>query len=269
MDADGTGLTNLTNNPARNVEPVWSPDGSKIAFVRHGQIYIMDTDGAAAFSGDGGPASRARLNDPYGVAVDASGNFFIADTENNRIRRVDGATGIITTVAGDGTAGFSGDGGAAASASLNRPFGAALDALGNLFIAAFGNHRIRKVDLATGIITTVAGDGITGFNGDGGPAADASLEGPPGVAVDELGNLLIADSGNHRIRKVDVATGIITTVAGNGTAGFSGDSGPADQCQPLRAPRRVSGCLGQPLYRRSEEMAESEKWTSPLGSSPP
>jgi len=185
------------------------------------------------YSGDGGPATEALLNQPTGVAVDASGNLYIADANNNRIRRVD-INGIITTVAGSGptgwqNGGYSGDGGSAIGARLSYPTGVAVDVAGNLYIADTNNNRIRKVD-ASGIITTVAGNGTAGSNGDGGPATEAQLNWPRGVAVDVPGNLYIADCRNHRIRKVG-ASGIITTVAGNGTAGSNGDGGPATQAQ--------------------------------------
>ena len=210
------------------------------------------------YSGDGGAATNAGLNGPTGLALDASGNLFIADSGNNRIRKVD-AKGVITTVAGNGavtniqyngqTQGYySGDGGAATNASLYSPSGVVVDDSGNLFIADTGNNRIRKVG-AKGVITTVAGNGnaipdINGnygpedgyYSGDGGAATNAVLNGPAGVAVDASGNLFIADSGNNRIRKVD-ANGVITTVAGNstvtniqyyGSAGsYSGDGGAA------------------------------------------
>src|SRR5207245_494427 len=139
---------------------------------------------------------------PSGVALDASGNLYIADQNNSRIRKVDAATGIITTVAGNGIPDFAGDGGAATSASLNYPTGVALDASGNLYIADETNHRIRKVAAATGIITTVAGNGDATFAGDGGAATSASLSSPTGVALDASGNLYIADYSNQRIRKV-------------------------------------------------------------------
>ena len=158
----------------------------------------------------------AWLRSPSGVAVDGAGNLFIADTDNHRIRKVDSA-GVITTVAGTGKWGFSGDGGPAVNAMLGVPEGVAVDGAGNLFIADRGNNRIRKVD-ASGTITTIAGSGETGFfgggfSGDGGPAVNAMLGVPEGVAVDGAGNLFIADKGNDRIRKVDAA-GVITTVAG-------------------------------------------------------
>jgi sugar lactone lactonase YvrE len=157
--------------------------------------------------------------------------LFIADTYNNRVRRVDAVTGIITTVAGNGTMGFSGDGDLATSARVGRPTGVAVDTAGNLFIVERGRHVIRRVDAATGIITTVASkewlDLVAGFGGDGGPATNARLKSPRRVAVGRAGNLFIVDSGNQRVRRVDAATGIITTVAGNGTDDFEGDGGPA------------------------------------------
>ncbi|MEE8062232.1 MAG: HYR domain-containing protein, partial [Gemmatimonadales bacterium] len=170
------------------------------------------------------PATQANLFSPTGVAVDASGNFYLAAQGLHRVFKVD-INGTLTVVAGNGTRGFSGDGGPATTAALNSPFGVAVDAAGNLFIADVINNRIRKVD-TSGIITTVAGNGTVGFSGDGGPATTAALAFPSGVAVDAAGNLFIADQINQRIRKVDTS-GIITTVAGNGTLGFSGDGGPA------------------------------------------
>jgi sugar lactone lactonase YvrE len=155
------------------------------------------------------------------VAVDSVGNVYIADLGNKRIRKVSGGT--ITTIAGNGAAGFSGDGGPATSASLSAPYGVALDSTGSLYTADNDNNRIRKV--SGGTITTVAGNGNLGFSGDGGPATSASLAQPEGLAVDSSGNLYIADTRNHRIRKL--SGGTITTIAGNGTPGFSGDGGPA------------------------------------------
>ena len=195
-----------------------------------GVITTAAGNGVYGFSGDGGQATSAQLKSPYGVAVDASGNLYIADHFNDRIRKV-GADGVITTVAGNGDVGngFNGDGGQATSAQLRGPWGVAVDASGNLYITETLFHRIRKVR-ADGVITTVAGNGASGFSGDGGQATSAQLSEPLGVAVDASGNLYFADTNNHRIRKVR-ADGVITTVAGNGAYGFSGDGGQATSAQ--------------------------------------
>ena len=173
---------------------------------------------------DGIPAKDAPLGEPRGLAFDSSGNLYISDAGAHRILRVDG-TGVMTTVAGTGLQGFSGDGGPATNAALYRPSGIAFDSQGNLFISDSWNNRIRKIDRA-GIITTVAGTGDWEFAGDGGPAASASLVRPHSIALDDGGNLYVSDSWNNRIRKIDRA-GIITTVAGTGASGFSGDGGLA------------------------------------------
>ncbi len=198
------------------------------AVTAAGVISTLAGIGTAGFSGDGGQAAAAQLNFPSGVAVDSTGNIFIADLNNSRIRKVTTA-GVISTVAGTGSQGFSGDGGPATAAQLNFPIGLAVDSLGNLYIADQANNRIRKVT-AFGVITTVAGNGTAGFSGDGGLATSAQLNSPAGVAVTPSGNLYIADRGNNRIRKV-TTFGVITTVAGNGTAGFSGDGGKATAAQ--------------------------------------
>jgi len=192
--------------------------------AQSGGSYLITTvagTGSQGFSCDNGLANFAQLNDPYGVAVDSAGNLYIADQENNCIRKV--ADGVIATVAGNGTRGFSGDGGPATGAQLWVPQGVTVDSAGNLYISDMDNHRIRRV--SNGVITTVAGNGTAGFSGDGGPATSAQLQYPQGIAVDYAGNLYIADTGNRRIRKV--SKGVITTVAGNGWPGYSGDNGPA------------------------------------------
>src|ERR1039457_4699443 len=193
---------------------------------------ISTVAGGAALpgsSGDGGPATSAGLFGPAGIAVDSSGNLYIADPSVGRVRKVD-TSGNISTVAGSGTVGYSGDGGPAASAQILPPIGLAVDAKGNLYIAESGAGvpHVRKVD-ASGIITTFAGSGSsTGFSGDGGPAINAQLNTLAGLAVDKAGNLYIADAGNYRLRKVDTS-GIITTVAGTGQIdlGGTGDGGAA------------------------------------------
>jgi sugar lactone lactonase YvrE len=194
-----------------------------------GQLITVAGTGTAGYSGDGGPATGAELNSPTGVVVDKAGDLFIADANNNVVREVN-TSGIITTVAGNGTPGYSGDGGPATSAKLHSPQGVAVDGIGDLFIVDFANHRIREVVKATGVITTVAGKGTGGYSGDGGPATSAELLFPTGVVVDAVGDLFIADSGNSVIREVNTS-GIITTVAGKSTYGYSGDNGPATSAQ--------------------------------------
>lgn len=190
----------------------------------NGIITTVAGSGAGGYAGENVPATDASLWSPYGVAVDALGNFFIADEDNDRIRKVD-TNGIITTVAGNGSIGYSGDGGQATNANVGYPADVAVDASGNIFIAQQFNYVIREVQ-TNGIIFTVAGNGNQGFSGDGGAATNASLAGPTGVAVDVFGNIFIADEANSRVRKVGV-NGIITTVAGNGNTTDSGDGGQA------------------------------------------
>jgi trimeric autotransporter adhesin len=197
-----------------------------------GVITTVAGTGVAGYSGDGGPATSAEVNFTHGVAVDASGDLFIADSDNERIRRVDATTGIITTVAGNGTAGFSGDGGLATNAELSYPRCVTLDRQGDLYICDRNNYRLRRVDAKTGIITTVAGNGTSGFSGDGGPATDAEISTLSQAAVDASGNVFFTDTDNQRVRRLDAFNGFIDTVAGSGPAGntistFSGDGGPA------------------------------------------
>ena len=177
--------------------------------------YLVGAAVPKRYGGDGGPATEAMLNFPTAVAVDAQGHLYIADTMNHRVRRVDAKTGIITTIAGTGQARFSGDGGPADHAALNEPAALAVDTQGQLYIADQSNNRVRSVDLKTGMIRTVAGMGSAAYDGDGKPAAEASLAGPSGLAVAD-GTLYIADTFNGRIRSVDLATGMIATVAGDG-----------------------------------------------------
>ena len=237
-------------------------------------IETLAGTGTAGFSGDGGLATLAQLNSPASVAVDASGNIYVADHINSRIRLIT-PSGVIRTVAGNGTAGFGGDGGNATDAQLNFPSLVVPDAFGNLYIADLENHRVRKVSPG-GVITTIAGTGVLGFSGDGGPATLAQFYFPTSVAVDGAGNVYVADEGNHRIRKILpggtiqtvaalnaapegitlnsdgdlyisagkqifklLAGGGLAVIAGTGVEGFEGDEGPATSAQ-LYSPRGIS-----------------------------
>jgi sugar lactone lactonase YvrE len=199
-----------------------------------GDILTIAGTGQPGFAGDGGPAINAQIKFPTEVICDSNGNLFIADTDNNRVRRIS-PSGIITTVAGNGNIGSGGDGGAATSAPLYAPRGLAVDAQGNLYISEFSGNRVRKV--ANGIITTVAGNGNWGSSGDGGPATAAALANPSGVAVDTAGNIFIADFNNSKLRRVGT-DGKIITIAGDGYQGFVGDGGQA-QGSRLKLPYRV------------------------------
>ncbi len=194
-----------------------------------GIITTIAGTGTSGYSGDGGPAVAAKLSTIAGIAVDRLGNVYLADQDNHRIRRID-AAGIITTIAGTGTGAFGGDGGAATAAQLNQPNGVGFDGAGNLYISDRANYRIRRVDADTGVITTFAGDGTLGSGGDGGDAVDAQFNFPRALAFDAQGALYVADLHGHRIRRID-SSGTITTIAGTGTAGFSGDNGPATGAQ--------------------------------------
>jgi len=188
-------------------------------------IQTLAGTGAAGYSGDGGPAVDASLNRPSTVAAAPTGGFYIADTSNHRIRRVDGG-GAIETVAGTGQAGFSGDGGRATEADLDSPHGLLVDAGGTVLFCDTRNNRVRAIDEEGGI-RTVVGTGQAGYSGDGGAATEAALNRPHDIAMDASGGLLIADTNNHRIRRV--VDGIIQTVVGNGVAGYSGDGGDATE----------------------------------------
>lgn len=199
--------------------------GSRVRAVDFsGIIRTVAGDGEYGYAGDNAAAATARLNKPAGVAFDRAGLLYIADTINNRVRRVN-ADGSMSTFAGSGVRGYYGDGGNARQAHLSLPQGLAFDLLGNLYIADAGNNAIRKVT-PQGVISTIAGSGLKGFGGDNGPALQAALNGPSAVAVDGLGALYIADRFNHRIRRV-ASDGIMVTIAGNGMGGFDGDGGAA------------------------------------------
>lgn len=201
-----------------------------------GIISTVAGDGTIGSGGDGGSATSAQLNYPPSICVDASGNIYISDQANNRIRKVN-TSGIISTIAGTGVAGFSGDGGLATSAQINYPYGITVDASGNIFFADFSNARVRKIN-TSGIITTIAGTGVTGNSGDGGPATSAQIWAPTGITVDALGNVYFTDQSNHLLKKINTS-GIINTIAGTNTSGYTGDGGPATTAK-LNFPRGVA-----------------------------
>jgi DNA-binding beta-propeller fold protein YncE len=196
--------------------------------AKTGVITTVAGDGTKGFSGDGGPATRARMDEPYGIVLDRAGNLFVADRLNRRVRRVDAGSGVMTTVAGDGSKAFSGDGDPGDRAGLVEPNSLALDPEGRrLFIADVADHRVRLVDLTTGVITTFAGTGKGQHSGDGGPAQSASIFGPRAVEVGQDGTVYILERQGNTLRAVDPRTGVITTRAGTGAKGNSGDGGPA------------------------------------------
>ena len=219
----------------------------KVALDRHANIYVGEVDGyrirridarsgiittiagtgVRGFSGDGAAATAAKITRPFGLVIDGDGHLYFTDTEVNRVRRIDARTGIITTVAGTGRYEFGGDGGPATAASLARPHVLAIDKDGNLIIGDTFNQRIRRVDRATGIITTIAGAGYRGTSGDNGPATAATFVYFGGLAYDTDGNLLVSGVGDHRVRWIDARTGVITPFAGTGRWESSGDGGPA------------------------------------------
>ena len=228
---------------------LFAPEG--ICIDKNGDIYISDGlnyrlrkinvstgiistiagNGLDGYVGDNGLATEAQIGMPVGICVDNSLNIYFADALNHVVRKIDGNTGIITTIAGKGYSFYSGDGGPANQATLNNPSGLELDRNGDLIIMDTHNFAVRKVIMSSGIISTLAGNGTPGFSGDGGLATDAILSSVTNLCIDAQNNLYISDQGNGAIRKIDVSTGIISRVAGTGTPGFSGDGGPALDAQ--------------------------------------
>jgi hypothetical protein len=204
-----------------------------------GMIITVAGTGKEGYSGDGGPATQAQLNSPYGIALDMANNLYIVDRLNACIRMVEATTGIIRTIAGTGQPGYSGDGGPAPQAQLQEPNDIVLDGQGRAFIADVRGHRVRVVDLASGIITTFAGTGEAGSTGDGGPANRAALLGPRALAFGSTGDLYICLRNDHKVRKVDIRTGTIRTIAGTGEQGYTGDHGPALQAT-FNGPKEIA-----------------------------
>ncbi len=218
---------------------VYIDNSNNIYFSEDGNYTIRKIDashtistiagtGLLGFSGDGGPATAAQINHAGQIITDAVGNIYFTDSYNNRVRKINTA-GVISTIAGNGTPGFAGDGAQATAAKLFNPLGIAIDRYGNLYISDFSNNRVRKIN-TSGIITTFAGNGTSGYSGDGGAAISASLHNPNSIAIDTSGNIYVTDNANHCIRKINTS-GIISTYAGNGVGGFSGDGGPATSAQ--------------------------------------
>jgi DNA-binding beta-propeller fold protein YncE len=203
--------------------------------------------GSPGFSGDGGPATQAEINNPYGLVIGPDGALYFCEIGNHRVRRLDLKTKRISTVAGTGKKGYAGDGGPALSADLNEPYEVRFDRAGNLYFAEMQNHVVRKVDANTQVISTVAGTGVAGFAGDGGPASQAQLRQPHSIAFDQQGRLLICDIGNLRIRRVDLKTGIIETWAGTGEKKPTPDGAPISGT-PLNGPRAITADPEGNLY---------------------
>jgi streptogramin lyase len=207
------------------------------ASLNGAEIRTIAGNGKPGAGGDGGPAVEAQVNEPFGLCRGPDGALYFCDTNNHRVRKID-ARGIITTVAGDGSKGYAGDGDAAVLAKMNEPYEVRFDANGFLYIVERLNHVVRRVDCRTGLIATVAGTGQEGFSGDGGPATSAQFKQPHSIALDREGNLYTCDIGNNRIRKVDMKTGIIFTFAGTGEkkAVLDGDQFAKS---PLNGPRAI------------------------------
>jgi sugar lactone lactonase YvrE len=210
-------------------------------------IVTIAGTGAPGFSGDGGPGVEAQIDNPYGLVTGPDGALYFCEIGNHRVRRLDLKTGVISTAAGNGQKGYAGDGGPALAASLNEPYEVRFDAAGNMFFAEMQNHVVRRVDARTRLISTVAGTGVAGFSGDGGPAAKAELRQPHSIAFDHQGRLLICDIGNHRIRRVDLNTGVIETWAGTGERKPTPDGAPIAGT-PLNGPRAITSTPAGDLY---------------------
>ncbi len=224
------------------------------------EIRTLAGNGKPGAGGDGGPAVEAQVNEPFGLCRGPDGALYFCDTNNHRVRKID-AKGIITTVAGDGTKGYAGDGDSAVAAKLNEPYEVRFDANGFLYIVERLNHVVRRVDCRTGLIATVAGTGQEGFSGDGGPATSAQFKQPHSIALDREGNLYICDIANQRIRKVDMKTGLIFTFAGTGEKKPVVDGSRLRHLAAERPARDRFRHGRQPLARAPRGECRSTNWT--------
>lgn len=195
--------------------------------------------GQSGYSGDGGQGAKAQVANPYGLTLGPDDALYICEEDGHRIRRLDMKTGVISTVAGNGEPGYSGDGGPALEAKLNEPYEVRFDSQGNMFFVEMRNNLVRRVDAKTRIISTVAGTGEPGFSGDGGPATQAQFRQPHSIALDGKGFLFVADIGNHRVRRVNLAAGTIETFAGTGEKTVTPDGSPV-RGTPLNGPRAIA-----------------------------
>ncbi|HTB32503.1 MAG TPA: T9SS type A sorting domain-containing protein [Bacteroidia bacterium] len=252
-DSDNIYIADWNNNRVREVVKAT------------GLIFTVAGTGVPGILGDGGPATAAELDHPHQPSLDNNGNLFIADEDNNEIRKVTLATGIITTVAGNSHAGYSGDNGPATAAQINSPKCVAFDRSGNMYIADWLNNRIRYVDASTGIITTIAGNGFPGYGGDYGQATLANLNSPYRVTLDSSGNFFIATGSDNRVRWVNKSTHIIYTAAGDGNTGFSGDLGPATNAELDYPPGLAFDHFGN-LFIADLRNNRIRKVTDPTGS---
>jgi streptogramin lyase len=211
------------------------------------EVLTLAGTGKIVYSGDGGEAVKAGVGGPFGISLGPDGALYVCEIFNHVIRRIDEKTGTISTFAGSGKKGYAGDGGPATGALLNEPYEVRFDSLGNMFFVEMQNNLVRRVDAKTGVISTVAGNGTRGFSGDGGPALKAQLSYPHSITLDNAGSVYICDIGNHRIRKVDSSTGIITTFAGTGEKKPTPD-GASISGTPLNGPRALDFDGKQSLY---------------------